>query len=70
MFKIGDAVVGNYKANKYGITKENWIGKIIDIDDNCIFVIGDGIFSGTWVYKNYFDLKRTLSSAEMLFMED
>lgn len=32
-FKVGDKVVGNAKANRYGITREGWIGEVIEILD-------------------------------------
>jgi len=35
-FKVGDIIVPNSKANKYGVTntKNNWIGKIVIINSN------------------------------------
>lgn len=33
-FKVGDKVIGNEKANRYGITKEDWIGTVAEVDDN------------------------------------
>lgn len=33
-FKVGDKIVGNAKANRYGITKEGWIGTVTKIIEN------------------------------------
>ena len=35
-FKVGDVIIGNKKANKYGITKEKWVGKVIQVFDEPI----------------------------------
>ena len=32
-FKVGEIVVGNHKANRYGITTEGWIGEVTRILD-------------------------------------
>ena len=33
-FKKGDIIVGNSKANKYGITKEGWVGVVAQVFDD------------------------------------
>ncbi len=38
VFKIGDVVVGNEKANKYGVTRQGYVGKITAIDGDHITV--------------------------------
>ena len=35
-FKVGDIIIGNKKANKYGITKEKWVGKVVRVFDEPI----------------------------------
>ena len=35
-FKVGDVIIGNKKANKYGITKEKWVGKVVRVFDEPI----------------------------------
>lgn len=30
-FKVGDIIVGNKNANKYGITKQGWIGRVCEV---------------------------------------
>ena len=30
-FKVGDIIIGNKKANKYGITKQHWVGKVVRV---------------------------------------
>ena len=32
--KKGDIIVGNSKANKYGITKEGWVGVVVQVFDD------------------------------------
>lgn len=41
MFKIGDVVIGNKKANKYGITVEGYIGTVVLVSGNEIEIRGD-----------------------------
>lgn len=69
-FRVGDEVVGNKFANKYGVTKENWVGKVKKVEGFGIFVIGDRIYDGVWVESNCFDLVHKRTPAQMLFMED
>ncbi len=33
-FKVGDKVVGNEKANRYGITDQGWIGYVVYVGDD------------------------------------
>lgn len=33
-FKVGDKVVGNEKANRYGITDQGWIGYVVHVGDD------------------------------------
>ncbi len=33
-FKVGDIVIGNEKACRYGITKTGWIGKVVSLYGN------------------------------------
>lgn len=39
MFKVGDIVIGNKKANKYNITKSNTIWKVLKIYEHGIILI-------------------------------
>lgn len=71
-FKIGDRVVGNKKAEKYGITCEGWHGKVIGIDkeeeggEADICVKGKNLFnevSKFWVSSLAFDLESEKSDS-------
>lgn len=59
-FKVGDMVVGNEKANKYGFTVKGWIGTVQDVDvrETNIRVYGNGCTGdrGVWVDEECFDL--------------
>lgn len=33
-FKVGDKVVGNEKANRYGITDQGWVGYVVHVSDD------------------------------------
>lgn len=61
-FKVGDMVIGNASANRYGITTEGWIGKVVEVDTDCedgddIRVTGPGLSgSGVYVRSSRFDL--------------
>lgn len=33
-FKVGDVIIGNKKANKYGFTREKWVGKVARVFEN------------------------------------
>lgn len=30
-FKVGDIIVGNEKANRYGVTRNGWVGKVVQV---------------------------------------
>lgn len=45
-FKVGDRVVGNEKANRYGITVEGWEGTVIRVGNGYISVNGPGSCGG------------------------
>lgn len=71
-FKIGDRVVGNKKAEKYGITCEGWHGKVVGIDpeeeggERDICVKGKDIFNKAnkfWVSSLAFDLESEKSDS-------
>ena len=57
-FKVGDQVVGNKKANRYGITKEGWKGTVTAVNTYQIRVYGFGSVDeeGFWVDPDCFDL--------------
>lgn len=63
-FKVGDKVIGNEKANKYGITTEGWIGTVTEVLDeprggDDFKAFGPGIDDGKSTFtlnSNYFDL--------------
>jgi hypothetical protein len=38
IFKIGDKVIGNEKARRYGITTQGWVGIVTNISGDCITV--------------------------------
>ena len=38
-FKVGDLVIGNEKANRYGITKENTFGLVAEVFDGCFNIV-------------------------------
>lgn len=50
-FKVGDRVIGNIKANKYGITTKGWIGTVQETDNY-------GFTADGYMYLDYacFDL--------------
>lgn len=71
-FKVGDRVVGNKKAEKYGITCEGWHGKVVGIDkeeeggEEDICVKGKNLFnevSKFWVSSLAFDLESEKSDS-------
>lgn len=71
-FKIGDRVVGNKKAKKYGITCEGWHGKVVGIDpkeeggERDICVKGKNLFNNVsefWVSSLAFDLESEKSDS-------
>lgn len=71
-FKVGDRVVGNKKAEKYGVTCEGWHGRVIGIDPDVeggetdICVKGKDIFdvaSKFWVSSLAFDLESEKSDS-------
>lgn len=45
-FKVGDRVVGNEKANRYGITVEGWEGTVTRVGNGYISVNGPGSCGG------------------------
>ena len=45
-FKVGDVIVGNSKANRYGITREGWVGEVIEVLDDPFK--GHGCDTGKW----------------------
>lgn len=60
-FKVGDIVVGNKKANDYGITVEGWKGKIVSVvdvedDQDDIWVKDLTSSERYWVRSERFDL--------------
>ena len=59
-FKVGDKVVGNEKANRYGITDQGWVGYVVHVSgDDKIGVweeIEEGIDGGFTVDPECFDL--------------
>lgn len=57
-FKVGNIVIGNKKANRYGITREGWIGTITRVNDNVIWVAGPELcgHDGRPVNSECFDL--------------
>lgn len=60
-FKVGDKVVGNEKANRYGITNQGWVGYVVSVGDDRIDVwekLGEGIDGGYTVDPACFDLIR------------
>lgn len=71
-FKVGDRVVGNEKAEKYGITRKGWHGRVIGIDPDVeggetdICVKGKDIFDEVikcWVSSLAFDLESEKSDS-------
>lgn len=68
-FKVGDRVVGNARANMYGVTRCGWRGKVVDIDPDPwlsaygrILVEGEdrfGYISRYWVNPACFDLDKS-----------
>ena len=62
-FKVGDKVVGNEKANRYGITDQGWVGYVVHVSgDDKIGVweeIEEGIDGGFTVDPECFDLVET-----------
>lgn len=61
-FKVGDIVIGNHQANRYGITVEGWKGYVVKIDRShepeCIYVNNteDSNECQDWVNPDCFDL--------------
>lgn len=64
-FKVGDRVVGNVHANRYGITRRDWRGKVVDLDADRSRVLGNILVEGKnpwgengryWVDPACFDL--------------
>lgn len=41
-FKPGDIIIGTKEANIYGITREGWVGKVLETRGNEIVVYGPG----------------------------
>ena len=39
-FHVGDVVIGNESANKYGITREGYVGVVREVDDREIYIVG------------------------------
>lgn len=66
-FKVGDTVVGNKQANKYGSTREGWEGKVTEIGDNYFEAeaLSDGSVFGGLNY-GYFDLKLNKKGEEAM----
>lgn len=54
-FNVGDKVIGNAKANKYGITCEGWEGVVVSTDHQ-IMVQSEKGGTSFWVDANCFDL--------------
>lgn len=57
-FKIGDKVIGNEKANRYGITKKGWVGTVIRISAfaNAIDACGEDGRIFKHLFSDAFDL--------------
>lgn len=55
-FKIGDKVIGNEKANRYGITREGWFGKVVGVKDDVKIEVRSGDGSSFWVDPDCFNL--------------
>lgn len=55
-FQIGDKVVGNQKANKYGITRKGWTGTVVGVSSETISVESTDCFSHFMVDSDCFDL--------------
>ena len=54
MFKVGDVVIANERANNYSITKPGWIGTVVKVYKEMIGVRGKGGYFD--VYPKCFDL--------------
>lgn len=55
-FRIGDKVIGNKKAEKYGITRMGWIGTVVGVSGETIIVEPAGGIGRYWVDSDCFDL--------------
>lgn len=55
-FQIGDKVIGNQKANKYGITRKGWTGTVVGVSGETIGVESTDCFSRFMVDSDCFDL--------------
>lgn len=55
-FQIGDKVIGNQEANKYGITRKGWTGTVIGVSGETISVESTDCFSRFMVDSDCFDL--------------
>lgn len=55
-FQIGDKVIGNEKANKYGITRKGWTGTVVEVFVETIKVESTDDFSRFIVDSDCFDL--------------
>ena len=47
-FKVGDVIIGNKKANKYGITKQHWVGKVVRVYERPRDGVGCDIGKAIW----------------------
>ena len=47
-FKVGDIIIGNEKANKYGVTRQGWVGRVIRVFDKPISGRGVDIGVDRW----------------------
>ena len=43
MLQVGDYVIGNSRANSYGVTRQGWIGKVVSISDNGRYIDAQGV---------------------------
>ena len=55
-FQVGDKIIGNQKANKYGITRMGWTGTVVGVSGETISVESTDCFSRFMVDSDCFDL--------------
>lgn len=55
-FQVGDKVIGNEKANKYGITRKGWTGTVVGVSGETISVESTDCISRFMVDSDCFDL--------------